>query len=800
MKSEYHYLKVELYDRIQRDESIFEFIQAGSLDGIWYWDLEKPENEWMSPTFWTTLGYDPKGKKHLCSEWQDLIHPGDLQLAISNFEKHCQDPNHPYDQVVRYRHKNGTTVWVRCRGVAIRNKDGKPIRMLGAHTNLTYQKRVEQELRESQAKYKLLAEFTADVIYKVDIQTERFTYLSPSVENMFGFTVKEGMSFTIQDALTEASYQKQQQRLLDSIGSKQYVSDIIELEVIHKDGHIVPVEVHSSFIFNDMGQPVEILGVARDMTRRKAAEALNRKLNQLHCNLLLSGELEDKLKLITDSVVDIFDADFARIWITRKGDLCTAGCIHADALNGLNLCRFRDKCLHLVASSGRYSDIHGGHRRVPFGCYKIGRIASEEDSKFLTNDVAQDPRVHDQQWVKRLGLQSFAGYKLQSESGKTIGVLALFSKHRIDYDISSLIEGLAYTTSQVIQTALKEEVVRESEQRFRDLTESTSDWVWEVNLSGEYTYASPKVKELLGYSPEEVIGKTPFDFMPPEEAKRVAEVFQRVVASQGQFDFLENINIHKQGQMVTLETSGVPRFDAKGQLIGYRGIDRDVTKRKKAAEALADSEKRLSDIIEFLPDPTWVIDLDGKVIAWNRAIEKITGVDKQNMLGKGAYAYSVPLYGQPRPVLIDLVLQRDQRWEAEYLSLTESDGILISSESYHPKMGDKGIYLAATAGRLYNAAGKVVGAIETLRDITASKKLEQEREGLISELQDALAKVRTLSGMLPICASCKKIRDDKGYWNQIESYISKHSQAEFSHGICPQCARKLYPDLKIKLD
>lgn len=800
MQSESHYLKVELYDRVQSDESIFEFIQAGSLDGIWYWDLEKPENEWMSPTFWTTLGYDPKDKKHLCSEWQDLIHPGDLQLAISNFEKHCKDPSHPYDQVVRYRHKNGTTVWVRCRGVAIRDKDGKPIRMLGAHTNLTHEKRIEQELRESQAKYKLLAEFSADVIYKIDIQTERFTYLSPSVENMFGFTVEEGMSFTIGDALTEAAYEKQQERLRQSIGSKRYVSDIIELEVIHKDGHIVPVEVHSSFILNDIGEPVEILGVARDMTRRKAAEVLNRKLNQLHCNLLLTGDLGNKLKRITDGVVDIFNADFARIWITRKGDLCTAGCIHSDAVNGPHVCRYKDKCLHLVASSGRYSSIHGGHRRVPLGCYKIGRIATEEDSTFLTNDVAGDPRVHDQQWAKELGLQSFAGYKLQAESGKTIGVLALFSRNNIDSEVSSLIEGLAYTTSQVIQTALKEEVVRESEQRFRDLTESTSDWVWEVNLGGEYTYASPKIKELLGYSPEEVIGKTPFDFMPPGEAERVSQVFQRVVTSQDHFDSLENINIHKQGRLVTLETSGVPRFDAKGRLVGYRGIDRDVTKRKTAEEALANSEKRLSDIIEFLPDPTWVIDLEGKVIAWNRAIEKITGVDKQNMLGKGAYAYAIPLYGIPRPVLIDLVLQRDKQWEAEYLSLMENDGILISSESFHPKMGDTGIYLAATAGRLYNAAGDVVGAIETLRDITASKIMEQEREQLISELQDALAKVRTLSGMLPICSSCKKIRDDKGYWNQIELYISKHSHAEFSHGICPQCAKKLYPDLKIDLD
>jgi hypothetical protein len=165
------------------------------------------------------------------------------------------------------------------------------------------------------------------------------------------------------------------------------------------------------------------------------------------------------------------------------------------------------------------------------------------------------------------------------------------------------------------------------------------------------------------------------------------------------------------------------------------------------------------------------------------------------MLGKGDYAYSVPFWEKRRPVLIDLVLDRNTKWEKEYLSLKEHDGILIESESYHPHMGKQGLYLSAMAGRLYNAKGDVVGAIESVRDITASKRLEIEREALITSLQDAIDKVRVLSGMLPICSACKKIRDDKGYWNQIETYIRENSEAEFSHSICPECAEKLYSDL-----
>jgi PAS domain S-box-containing protein len=124
------------------------------------------------------------------------------------------------------------------------------------------------------------------------------------------------------------------------------------------------------------------------------------------------------------------------------------------------------------------------------------------------------------------------------------------------------------------------------EDRLRDLIETTSDWIWEVDKTGIYTYASQRVRDILGYEPEEVIGKTPFDLMPPEEAKRVARIFKTFIYSQTPFSFVENINRRKDGKMVVLETSGVPFFDAKGTIRGYRGIDRDITERRKAEEEI----------------------------------------------------------------------------------------------------------------------------------------------------------------------------------------------------------------------
>ena len=144
---------------------------------------------------------------------------------------------------------------------------------------------------------------------------------------------------------------------------------------------------------------------------------------------------------------------------------------------------------------------------------------------------------------------------------------------------------------EVMERKQAEESLKESEERLRNLIETTSDWIWEVDKNGVYTYVSPKIRDILGYDPEEIIGKTPFDLMPHEEADRVSKIFSTIVASQESFDCLENINLHKNGQPVVLETSGVPIFDAGGEFCGYRGIDRNITERKQLEKQLRESQK-----------------------------------------------------------------------------------------------------------------------------------------------------------------------------------------------------------------
>ncbi len=129
-----------------------------------------------------------------------------------------------------------------------------------------------------------------------------------------------------------------------------------------------------------------------------------------------------------------------------------------------------------------------------------------------------------------------------------------------------------------------EEKIRKSEEHYRNLVEATSDYLWELSEDGRFTYVSPAVKSLLGYDPAELLGKTPFDIMPADEALRVAKQFEPIAREHQSFSQLENTVVRKDGTLLVLETSGVPIFADDGSLRGYRGIDRNVTERKRAEE------------------------------------------------------------------------------------------------------------------------------------------------------------------------------------------------------------------------
>jgi len=162
----------------------------------------------------------------------------------------------------------------------------------------------------------------------------------------------------------------------------------------------------------------------------------------------------------------------------------------------------------------------------------------------------------------------------------------------------------------------------------------------------------------------------------------------------------------------------------QGELVGAIETLEDITDQKRAEEQLKESQQQLTDIINFLPDATLVIDTEGAVIAWNRAIEEMTGIKAEDMLGKGNYEYALPFYGERRPVLIDLVLKPQKDIEEKYLTVERRDEILIG-ESHVPALRGKEAFLLGTAGALRNSKGDIVGSIMSIRDITDRRHVEE---------------------------------------------------------------------------
>jgi len=314
-----NYLKNELYNLIKEDSSIFEFIQSGSLDGIWYWDLEKPENEWMSPKFWETLGYDPEKKKHLASEWQDIIFQDDLKLATDNFEKHLEDPNHPYDQIVRYRHKNGSTVWIRCRGMAIRGKNGKPLRMLGAHTDISGLKNAEKEISRLKEEYEKVFNGTQDAMFLIKVLLNGdFIYIRNNLAHQVKtkISLEQIMNKSPQDLLgkemgdvVSANYQ----RCVDKKRSITYE------EELNLPGGDRIWQTTLTPVFEE-GRIAHIVGSAMDITERKKLEkelqkqAYYDKLTGLPNRRLFFDRLE---QMVFESERD--DKQFAVLFIDLDG-------------------------------------------------------------------------------------------------------------------------------------------------------------------------------------------------------------------------------------------------------------------------------------------------------------------------------------------------------------------------------------------------------------------------------------------------------------------------------------------------
>ncbi len=281
---------------------------------------------------------------------------------------------------------------------------------------------------------------------------------------------------------------------------------------------------------------------------------------------------------------------------------------------------------------------------------------------------------------------------------------------------------LEHKIRQAVYQKQSERCINESEERYRTLFENASDAIFLIDRD-VYIDCNKKALEFFGCTREELIGSRPCDHSPPfqsdgiSSAEKSRELLQIAVGGTPRlFDWRHS---RLDGREFDAEIS-LTRLDVKGRNL-LLAIMRDVHERKKVECALRESAQLMTNIISFLPDATFAINSDGRVIAWNRAMEKMTGISADAMIGQGEYAHSLPFYGERRPVLIDLILSWDETTASHYTSIQE-EGTNLISEAFVPGLhAGRGAHLWFTASPLIDTLGNVIGAIESIRDITPSK-------------------------------------------------------------------------------
>jgi len=334
---------------------------------------------------------------------------------------------------------------------------------------------------------------------------------------------------------------------------------------------------------------------------------------------------------------------------------------------------------------------------------------------------------------------------------------------------------------EIERRILAEQAISAREQRFRAIAETTPDAVVLLDSDFKIIYWNKGAQKIYGYTESEVLGRDvtmliPERYCARDKNSRGKYLAQGTSLAIGQT--IETINLKSDG---TEFYSEISTFEwREGDRAFFGAIIRDSSERISIEKKTREAKDFLENMFNTVEDGIVVTDKEGFILQINPAFADMLGYTKQEIIGRHTGTFNPSRY---EPDTIPTHIQR-----------VFLDGYIRNYETKRTRKDGTLIDVELNISILKDSEGNLKGMVASVRDITERKLAEQKREKLIGELREALSKVKTLSGLLPICASCKRIRDDQGYWNQIEAYIRDRSDAEFSHGICPECYRRLYPE------
>jgi PAS domain S-box-containing protein len=704
--------------------------------------------------------------------------------------------------------------------------------------NITERKQAEEILRASEERYRLIADNTSDVIWTLDVASGRITYVSPSVRWLRGYSPEEVLAQSLEDMMTPVSCRHatallaERTAVLES-GDESARTVYAELEHTCKDGSIVPTELVATLLTDERGHVTGVVGVTRDLTERKRAEAVLREseerahfladtldrgsqpfsvaypdgriglFNAAFCNLV--GYSPDELRTLS-WFTDLTPPEWREVSAASLGNMRIEG----------NPVRYKKEYLHkdgsrvpvevfahlirdsagapshyfsfftdlterkraqqaLWESEQRYRELFensqlGVYRTTPDGrvllanpafLTMLGYKSLEELAELnLEEDDFESgyDRGRFKDTIERHGTIRNHEAKWNRRDGSTIYMRENAKAVRDSEGAVLYYDG---TVEDITERKRIADALRRNEERLRQVAEDAGVFVWEVDADGLYTYASSVVETILGYTPDELVGKLHYyDLFAPDIREELKAIATEAFARRRSFSAFLNANVRKDGGIVILETNGTPLLDAAGNLLGYRGTDRDMTDRARAteelrkhrdhleelvrertaelaaqnlkladevfaralaAEALKRSEARLQLQLDCMPIACTTVGPDLRIRSWNPGAEQVFGYSSEEAIGVS---------------VVDLLVPGDIRTELEALieKAASGDQTLHGVNDNLTKDGRR-ITCEWTNTPLVGSEGGSIGLLCMAQDTTARKKAEEALRVRAQELE-----------------------------------------------------------------
>ena len=567
-------------------------------DVIWDWNVVTDQQTWngaaASVFGWTDIVERPQ----TAAWWMERVHADDRERVVLGFDAALGDTGCTHwEDEYRFLHLDGRYRVVYDRATILRDAAGGALRMVGAMQDVTERKHIDDRMRQ----LSLAVEQSSNSILITNL-AGNIEYANAAFAASSGYPVKDLVGrnpcFQQSGLTPREAYQDLWRTLREGkVWRGEFINRRANGEIYTEFETISPVRGAD-------GSVTHYIGIKEDVTERRKED----RMRSFLASNSSAGRDEPFFHALARQLAQTLDMFY--VCIDR---------LEGDGLTARTLAIWCD---------GHFEDnLSYALKDTP-----CGEVAGKEVCCFPASVGKLFPA---DAALQQLEAESYVGATLWSHTGEAIGLIAVIDrkplKHRAFAE--SILKLVEVRASGELERLMGEESLRQSQERFAGIAAASADWIWEVDAHGVYTFVSEGVTDLLGYSPLEIIGKTPFDLMPPDEAAKVGAEFAAIASRRAAFRDIDNIIFHKDGSQRHVQTNGAPILDTDGALLGYRGVGRDVTARAMGERLLQRALSRWSLAADSAGIGVWELDPVSNTLEWDHWMCRLYGIDPANFGG-----------------------------------------------------------------------------------------------------------------------------------------------------------------------